>query len=154
MYGYNASSPANVTSFYKFFASATPISFPIILRYVIKKKLHNGWATLVLRNKSNWSDEVFELWLQCYEYISEDFINTLKNEKHLNHFTEHQLRRLITHFEKNAKESLIADFAYIEFFEKNIDKFKFMESDIYAIFYKILGDDKYLPVDVQNIFIF
>ena len=29
-----------------------------------------------------------------------------------------------------------------------------MESDIYAIFYKILGDDKYLPVDVQNIFIF
>jgi bisphosphoglycerate-dependent phosphoglycerate mutase len=106
MVGYNSTLPANVTWFYNFFDQAPKISYPIVLKYVVNKKLYSGWATLLLRNTENWSDEIFDLWSRSYDYIN--LLREIKNEKILNILNEDQLRKLVYYFQKNSGEMFIS----------------------------------------------
>ncbi len=153
LWNYNAKSPANVTWFYEFFRNAPDISIPIVLKYVINNKLYNGWATLILRGKRSFSDEIFKMWLECYEFDS--WPRIIKTENTLNILTPDQLKDLIYYFkEYSTDENFITCWEYIELFKENIEKFEFMKPELYSIFYEITHDEEYLPKQVQDIFIF
>lgn len=116
------------------------------------KELSHNWDILLLRPKMKWSDEIFDSWLESYDYP--DVYDIVDKENYLDRFSQTQLRKLLEYFVVGADEWFAAGMMSGLLLGGRVELFDFMKDEFGVAMYELTGKEDYLPTSAKDIFLF